>query len=181
MTVPIIFTWQGDVMVPLERFSKLCNREFVVGESYPLVIQEARSAETHRHYFACIAEAWKNLPENVAERWPTSEHLRKWALVQAGFRDERSIVCASKAEALRVAAFIRPIDEYAVVIVSEATVIEYRAKSQSTRAMGKKEFQDSKQKVLDIVSGLIGVETAHLERATAPSITPSQAREQADA
>ena len=111
---------------------------------------------SHRFYFASVNEAWKNLPEDMAERYPTSDHLRKWALIKAGYRDERSIVASSKAEALRIAAFIRPMDEYAVVVVREAVVRVYTAKSQSTRAMGKAEFGASKEKVLDILSAMIG-------------------------
>src|SRR3546814_9642927 len=55
-------------------------------------------------------------------RFATPDHLRRWALIRAGYRDERSIVCASKAEAQRLAAFIKPMDDYAVVLVSEAVV-----------------------------------------------------------
>ena len=91
-------------MQPLARFRKLCNKQFVVGEVYCMVAQEERSAASHRQYFASLHDAWMNLPEATAEQFPSSEHLRKYALIQAGFRDERSIVCASKAEARRLAA-----------------------------------------------------------------------------
>src|SRR3990167_2600442 len=114
MNDPVHFTWDGDAMLPLWRFKKLCDKEFVVGQSYPLTVQEERSANSHRHYFASVASAWRNLPEDVAEQYPTSEHLRKWALIKCGYADQRSIPLASKAEALRVAAFIKPMDDYAI-------------------------------------------------------------------
>lgn len=157
MSVPVIFTWDGDAMVPQKRFQQLCDKQFCVGENYPLVPHEARSAVSHSHYFASLSEAWSNLTEEAAERFPTVDHLRKFALIKAGFRDERSTVCSSKAEALRFAAFIKPIDEFAFVTVSEATVTVYTAKSQSLRAMGKQVFQESKDKVLDIAWGMCGV------------------------
>lgn len=160
---PVPCVWDGDAFVPPSRFAKLCDKHFVVGESYPLVVHEARSQASHSHYFAALNEAWKNLREDVAERFPTSEHLRKYALVKAGFADERSIVCASKAEAQRVAAFIRPMDDYAVIVVREATIKVFTAKSQSMRAMGKADFQASKEAVLDVVSGMIGVKTGELK------------------
>jgi len=159
---PVVFTWDGDAMVPLDRFRGLCDRQFVVGETYQLVVNESRSAVSHKHYFASVNEAWENLGEDLTVQFPTSEHLRKHALIKAGYCDKRSVVCASKAEALRVAAFIRPMDEYAIVAVSEATITVYTAKSQSMRAMGKQVFQESKQAVLDIVSGMIGVSPAAL-------------------
>jgi hypothetical protein len=160
--LPVIFTWDGEAMVPLPRLASVCDRQFVVGETYPLTVQEDRSGVSHRHYFATIAEAWRNLPEHYAERFPTSEHLRKWALCKTGYADERSIVCASKAEAQRIGAFIKPMDDFAVVVVSEATVKVYTAKSQSTRAMGKKAFQDSKTAVLDLLASMVGVTPAEM-------------------
>ena len=163
MTAPVIFTWDGESMIPLARFAKLSDEQFVIGEKYKMEAIEARSVDSHNHYFACVNEAWLNLPESFADQFPTSEHLRKWVLIKAGFCDERSIVCASKAEAQRIAAFIKPMDTYAVVIASEATIKAFTAQSQSMRAMGKKDFQASKQAVFDILSGMIGVETKELE------------------
>lgn len=164
MSAPLTYAWDGEAFAPLPRFAKHADKEFVIGQNYRLEVQEERSAISHRHYFASLHEAWLNLPEVHAERFATEEHLRKYALIKAGYRDERSIVCASKAEAQRVAAFIRPMDEYAIVTVHDATVIVYTAKSQSSKAMGKQAFQESKQAVLDIVSQLIGVPQTTLER-----------------
>jgi hypothetical protein len=141
----------------LPKSGRLADRYFVVGQTYPLIVHEERSTASHSHYFAAVNEAWKNLPEDEAERFPTSEHLRKWALIKAKYADERSVVCSTKAEAQRVAAFVKPLDDYAVVIVSGATVSMFTAKSQSARAMDKAEFQKSKQDVLDIVAAMIQV------------------------
>ena len=104
------------------------------------------------------------MPEYLAERFATAEHLRKHALIRAGFRDERTIVASSKAEAQRIAAFVRPFDEYAIVVAKEATVIVYTAKSQSLRAMGRKEFAESKNAVLDEIAAMAGVEADDLRR-----------------
>lgn len=153
---PIEFTWDGEAMVP--RHPQRADRYYTVGERYPLLVHEARSMQSHSHFFAALHEAWTNLPEDQAALFPTVEHLRKWALIKAGFADERSIVCSSKAEAARLAAFIRPMDEFAVVTVKEAVVRVYTAQSQSMRAMGATEFQRSKQAVLDIVSAMIGTD-----------------------
>lgn len=159
---PMAFNWDGEAMRPLA--PKLADKHYVVGENYRLVPHEDRSVNSHNHFFASIADAWQNLPEHLAEQFQSSEHLRKYALIKAGFRDERSIVAASKAEALRLSAFIKPMDEYAIVTVSECVVTVYTAKSQSTRAMGRAAFQDSKEKVLQIVADMVGVRPAELER-----------------
>ena len=159
---PIIYEWMGDTMTPLPRFRALCDRTFTVGETYTMAEVSEASAATRNHFFAALHDAWQNLPEEEATRFPSPEALRKYALIQCGYRDERSIVCATKAEALRVGTFVRPFDEYAVVVVREAVVLVLTAKSQSTRAMGRDEFNQSKQAVLDFVAAMIHVSPAQL-------------------
>ena len=165
MAPPIIVcTWDGEKFVPQRRFAKLCDKHFVVGEQYALAEHHERSAESQGHYFAALKEAWKNLREEDATRFPSAEHLRKWALVKAGYFDVRDIACISKGEAARAAAHIRALDGYAVITISEGVVRVYTAKSQSKAAMGHQQFQESKQAVLDIVSGMVGVSSGDLRR-----------------
>lgn len=161
---PMVFNWNGEAMVPLQ--PKRADRFFVIGENYRLGIIEERSSNSHSHYFAAVNEAWKNLPEEEAERFPTADHLRKYALIRAGYYDERSVTCASEAEAQRVAAFIQPMDDFAIVDWNGAVVRVFTAKSQSYRAMDKKDFADSKQKVLEIVAQMIGTKVEELSANT---------------
>lgn len=162
--IPVLFTWDGESMVAQRRFQSVCDKQYAVGEVYSMIPQEARSRASHNHYFASIEAGWLNLPDHEAERFPTAEHLRKYALIKSGFADERSIVCASKAEAERIGAFIKPMDHYAIVVVREATVKVYTAQSQSNKAMGKKVFQGSKDAVLDVIARLVGVKPAELQQ-----------------
>lgn len=164
MNRPIPFRWDGEAMVPLKGWAATCDREYVIGETYRLAPFEERSLASHNHYFAAIHEAWQNLPEPLAERFPTAEHLRKYAVIKAGYCDQRTEVVASKAEAQRIARFIRPLDEYAIVVSNESTVSIFTAKSQSMKAMGKKAFGESKQEVLEIVAAMVGVEVAALRK-----------------
>lgn len=170
MNAPINLRYEGDggFRVMSNYWAMRADKEYVVGEIYPMVEHHARSQVSHNHYFAVISEAWSNLPDRLLEEFPTAEVLRKKLLIRAGYADERSIVCASKAEAQRVAAFVKPMDEYAVVTVREAVVRVYTAQSQSVKAMGAKPFQQSKQAVLDALDDLLGVErgaTANSEAA----------------
>jgi hypothetical protein len=157
---PLAFQWDGEAMKPIN--GRRADAFYTVGERYIMAPVCQRSDATHKHEFAWLREAWMSLPDHLAERFPSAEHLRKWALIRAGYSDSHTITCASKAEALRVAAFIRPIDEFAVVIASGATVTRYTAKSQSRRAMGAKEFQDSKTAIMEVVGKLLGVEPGAL-------------------
>lgn len=166
MNGPLVFRWTGDGMEPLRAFAKEADQRYVIGQTYALDEIQERSSASHAHYFAEINSAWHSLPEALTEQFSTAEKLRKWALIKAGYRDERTVICGSKAEAERVAAFIRPMDEYAVVSVSGTAVVVLTPKSQSMRAMGKEAFQASKDAVLEILAGLIGVEPAALEHAS---------------
>jgi len=163
MTTPVLFSWDGEAMQPLgERMSKLCDEIFVIGKRYRLVEYQERSTNSHNFYFASLATAWNNLPETLATRFPTPEHLRKYALIKCGLYDSRSIVVKSAAQAREIAKFMAPCDEFSIITASEATVTIYTAKSQSCKAMGKADFAQSKQAVLDFVSNLIGTTNKQL-------------------
>lgn len=160
----IICRWDGEHFTPWRRHGNECAVRFTIGADYYVEPQEPASGKSRGHYFASLNEAWKNLPEDQADRFPTVEALRKWALVQAGYRDERTHVCGSAAEAMRLRATISGLDEYAVILARGNVVTIYTAQSQSAKAMGKKAFQESKDAVLGIVANLIGVSGGELER-----------------
>ena len=149
---PVMFQWNGEAMVPQPRFMPLCDKQFVVHEEYPLLPVEPRSMKSHNHFFAALYEAWSNLNEADAKRFPTEEHLRHWALIQCGFCHEKVLPCEKPSLAKNVAALIRTSDPYAVIIVKGDVVKVLTAKSQSHAAMGNDEFKESKEKTLDLVA-----------------------------
>ena len=163
--VAIPFRWTGEVMEPARGHLHRCNVEFVVGAVYTMETVEQRSAASHRHYFAAIHEAWQSLPENLVEQFPTDEHLRRWCLIRAGYCQHRDIVASSKAEALRISAFVKPMDPYAVVAPRGCVVTVWTAESQSTKAMGKQRFQESKDAVLGLIATMIGTDPVEIGRA----------------
>lgn len=167
MQTPLNFTWDGEAMVPTPHSIRLLDEHFVIGERYQFVLSEERSQKSHNHYFALLKEAWQNLPEVWADKLPTQDHARKFALIATGYCDERTIVAPSHAAALKIASFVRPIDEYAVVdVMQETAVVRVRtAKSQSMRAMGRAVFQKSKDDVLGYLAGLGGYDASELGRA----------------
>lgn len=157
---PLPFIWTGDSFQPVNRhWARKCDERFVVGQSYTLDEVHVRSSATHAHYFATLHDIWQSLPEHLSEQYPTEEHLRKYALIRTGFCTMQQHVCASKAEAVRLAAAIRPYDPYQVVVVKDSVVTAYHAISQDYRSMDKKKFAESKEKVLDWCSALIGAES----------------------
>lgn len=161
---PIKFRWGGNSFLPTTPYQgHLADKHFVVGEVYDLVEHHARSHKSHAHYFSRVHDAWQNLPEDLVERFPTKDHLRKYALIKAGYSDSNTLVCASKADARRTAAFLRPVDSFSVVSVAGNVVTRYSAKSQSERAMGRTDFQASKDAVLGILAQMVGTTRKALE------------------
>ena len=165
--IPRHYRWTGDAFAPLSgRASKECGAEYIVGAVYRLVEVEDRSEASHRHCFAEINEVWKNLSDEQMERWPTPEHLRKNALIKCGFAKQRTFVASSRAEALRIMAFMKSTDEFALYLVKDNIITEWTAESMSYKAMGKQRFNECKTAILEFVSSLIGVTPEELTRNT---------------
>jgi hypothetical protein len=152
---------EDEVMRPLD--PKRAARQYAIGAHYRLEVREERSEASHRGYMATVTEAYENLPEHLAERFKSADHLRKFCLIRAGYRTERSIACTSADEAKRFAAFVGPMDDFAVVLVDGSLVTVFTAESQSYGSQGKKRFQESQQAVRDELAKLIGTSTETLE------------------
>ena len=166
--VQIRMMWKdGDgVFVPSNAQLAYCRREFGDGEIVTFERNEERSQASHDHFFVWLEEAWLQLPENLVSEYPTVESLRAKALIRTGFCHETDTVCENRREAAAIAGYIKRTKPYTIVEIRDNIIKEYSAKSQSRRSMRKKEFQDSKDKVMSFVSDLIGV-------------TPEQLRENA--
>ena len=164
--LPTAFTWRNGMMQP--QSADIARERYVEGETYILVPHTARSDKSHNHYFACIKAAWDNLPEDIAAKVASPDHLRKWALIKSGWRDEQVIGCKDEADAKQMATIIksilRPLDDYAVVIPSDESVTVYTAKSQTLKAMGKDDFQKSKDDVFRVLSELLSVDISELTK-----------------
>lgn len=162
-----LFTWMGDQFIPASaHWQKRADKLFTIGQRYALVEEQERSSASHRAYFASVNEAWRNLPDSLAERFTSADHLRRYALITKGFCTSQDVVCATRAEAVRWAKIAQQMDEYAVVEVRGSVVTIHRAKSQSYRAMPAGEFQKSKEAVLGVLSELIGVTPRELTENT---------------
>lgn len=166
MPRPMPFVWRDGALWPDQRFAALARRQFKEGERYVMQSHDEVSHKERGHYFASVNDAWANLREDALARYPTPKHLRKWALIKAGWRRENFTICDSETRATQLAAFVRNLDDTAVVVVEGRVVRTYVARSQRVGggAMTAEEWKRSKQDVLDILSGTIGVSRKALER-----------------
>lgn len=156
---PLMYEWDGEVMRPAGRYwARQADEQFVVGERYRLLEENERSSASHAHEFAFLTEAWNSLPDELLPQYPNKEVLRKHGLIAKGFCTTVQHVCKSEAEAQRLAAILKPYDAYAVVVARGTVVTVYTAVSQSRRAMGAAQFQQSKQALMEFVGDLLGVD-----------------------
>ena len=162
---PIVLRYEGDgCFTPVgEKMRLLSDEQFVVGCRYTMVEQQDRSWSSHRHYFASIKEGWLNLPDNLVSEYLTPEHLRKKMLIKCGFADEQAVTFETRTDAARFMMYAQRMDEYAVVVISGSVVKIYTAKSQSAKEMGRKQFQESKRKVLEAIEDLLEVKRGSLQ------------------
>lgn len=68
------------------------------------------------------------------------------------------IVCRTNEDAVAACALMKGMDGYSICDVSGTVVTVYQAQSQSLRAMGAKVFQESKDKVIAVISEIIGAD-----------------------
>lgn len=168
MRSPLTYTFVGNGFRPSTPFmQKQAERQFTKGERYTLGEIEERSDASHRHEFAWLKHAWQSLPEDLAEAYASPEHLRKRALIQAGFYHEQALDAGSNAAAIRMARFIGAREEFSVCVVKGPLVVVRTAKSQSRRSMDKAEFQASKQAIIDLIADMIGTDAKALQQAEA--------------
>ena len=136
-----------------------------VGEVHGWQMAEHRSKASHDHFFAIINEAWRNLPEDMADDFPSPEHLRKWALIKSGFCSETRIACANNNEAMTLATKAKAMDKYSIVAIDGKAVTIWTADSQRRDAMGRQAFQEAKERALHIISNLLGTDITILKEA----------------
>jgi hypothetical protein len=156
---PLLFEAIEDgVLAPAKRCRAEAARRFLPGQTYLMEEVQERSQATHAHYFARLHDLWMSLPDDAAMQFPTSEALRKHALVMTGFRRERKFATSSREEARKLAAWLRDGEsDYAIISVKENVIIEWRPLSQSYRSMPKGQFGESKRAVLQWIEGLLGL------------------------
>lgn len=161
---PITVVWTGASFVPQGHDMHYCQYMFWAGQILVCDPEEERDMNSHKHYFAQLAEAWRNLPEDQMDHYPTEDVFRKKLLIETGYYHVDEIVCDTERDAATVAAFMAPIDPATIIVVQGNCIKRYTAKSQSVAAMGRKEFQQSKWAVLNLAASLIHVTVTELEK-----------------
>ena len=109
-----------------------------------------------RRYFAIVHESYDNLPAKWSKRFPSVEHLRKWALIKAGWCDVVQVVAGSTVR--QIADAMRKLDRFAVISVNGEIITIFTAKSQTRKNQPKAQFMETAQKVYNILSDMLGTD-----------------------
>lgn len=141
---------------------ELLDRKLIVGESYRIDIYNERSSAFHNKYFATIAEAWQHLPDPWDAILPSPTHLRKYALIKAGWCTVATYPLRSDADAIIAVSTAKMEDEYCLAVASGSVLTIYRAKSQRWTAQYAVEFYETAVRVFDVIGGIIGVDPLSL-------------------
>jgi len=163
-TVPLQYLGDGQFQATRGHATR-CDKALTIGEVLTWEKIQFRSMKSHDHFFVCVDESWKNLPEAIAGEYPNSETLRKRILIKAGYCTESHFIFRDTKEAIANCAFMLSLDEYLMFEISGNIVKVWKAESQSLKAMGAKRFQESKEKVLELLSDLIGADASKAETA----------------
>lgn len=149
-------------LVPEGRFKALCERQFVLDETYAWGPVDNVDNGSRGAFFASVRETWNSLAEDD-ERFPSHEHLRKRALVAAGWCLHSQTVMDTPKDARQLAIQSRKLDEYAVIQVKANVVDVYIAKSIAHGQITAEEWRVVKPRALDWVAAQINVKRTELE------------------
>ena len=144
-------------MVPAARYRNVAKSQFAAGGEHVLEETAERSRASHGFFFATLNDLFNSIPEKMAPRWPKLDHFRRWCLIETGWFDEKEFEVISEKHAKALGAFIRTNDSFSRISIHGKKVIVRTAKSQSMKAMGKDDFNKSKNDVLDLACQLVGV------------------------
>jgi hypothetical protein len=161
---PIAVVWTGQHFIPLPRFKRMCDEQFAVNEEYAIIRSEERNMTRHRGYFAAIKDAFNNLAEEYADGYPSSEHLRGDALIEAGYCTMVQFECKNHAAAIKLGRELRKDRPVSRIRIHDDIVVVKDPLSQSVASMGKEEFNVSCKAVLEIVASMARTTAAELKK-----------------
>lgn len=133
--------------------------EIICPDCGSIIGDEPMSADPmRRRFFAIVRDVHANLPEPLRQRFPSSEALRKHALIAAGHCDQVTLIAASEEGAVSLATFLRRKDRFAIMDIKGAILTIWTARSMSRRALLKPQFKEVSQKALDWIQETTGID-----------------------
>ena len=133
-----------------------------------VISSDLMSADKMRQrFFAQLRDVHGNLSDEHRRRFPSSETLRKHALIAIGHCDVMTVIAGSKAAAPGVAAALKSKDHYCIIDIRGDVLTMYTARSMARRALLKKQFHEVAEKVWAWVYEQTGIDADRSEMARA--------------
>ena len=131
-----------------------------------------RSSPDHRRFFALINAAHHHWPENHEFTPDDADHLRKWLLCKAGFREVVTIPVEyaeaqpsmMKLVSLTVEAAVRGAGGHAFIRPHGSAIAVFKAKSIAWDKIGQKQFNSIRDAVTEVIETELGMSADTLLR-----------------
>lgn len=137
------------------------SKDFACPDCGCIISSDLMAADKQRRrFFAAIRDSFDTMPDHHRARFPSSEVLRKHALIAAGWCDVMTVVAGSKAAAPGIAAAFQHKDRYCVAIVRGDVVIVSTARSMSRRSLLRPQFREIADKAFAWIEATTGVDPA---------------------
>lgn len=139
------------------------------GDIVAMTEDAGRSMKQHRWLFACIRKAYDTLPERQISRFPSEEHLRKYALIKAGWCDVHQQAFSSPvnaelaAKAFKVGANLTTEGKNFTLAIANGNIVTYAVpRSISFKACKGQAWETVCQGVVDYLCELVGCDVTQL-------------------
>ena len=111
-----------------------------------------------RRFFAQLRDIHGSLPDHLRQRWPSSETLRKHALIAAGHCDVMTVVAGSKAAVPGLVAAFMAIDRFCIVVPSGTVLMVSRARSMNRTNLLRPQFHEVAEKCFAWIEAQTGID-----------------------
>jgi hypothetical protein len=133
-----------------------------------------RSSPDHRRFFGLIAAAFHHWPERHEFEPDDADHLRKWLLCKAGFRDVTIITVEyaddqpglMKLVSLTAEAAVRAADNKAFTRVHGDKIVVFKAKSIAWDKLSQTAFNDVRDRVTAVIENELQLSADELLKQT---------------
>lgn len=164
--IPALFTYEGDgTFTAAPRFRDKLDAEFVCGATYVMEAVEERQAARDKAYHAEMRDAWANLPEHLAERFPNPTDFRRYCLAQCGFAHVSRMAMKTTKDALAALSVMAGLGIMASLDGAVLVIVKPMSqKISGPDKMEKEERLRSYRMTLDYAASLIGTMSEDLQR-----------------
>ena len=124
-----------------------------------VITSDVMSADPQRRrFFAQLRDVHANLPGHLRQRWPSTETLRKHALIAAGHCDVMTVAAGSKAAVEPLMKAFQAMDGYSIVEPTGTILTIYRARSMSRKHLLRPQFHEVAEKCFAWIETQTGID-----------------------